>query len=196
MPYVNHGIKRRALVAVIGSADAPQILEKAAYDAGRQVIRAGFTLICGGLSGVMEAACRGAWEEIRAGGAPGPLDSPFAGYPAGRIIGVLPGTDKESANPYVEIAIPTGIGYARNTIIACACDALLAVGGGSGTLSEISMAWQYGKPIVVLEGLPGLSAVLAGKALDDRRSDVILGARDPKEAVAMIRSALEERGVV
>jgi uncharacterized protein (TIGR00725 family) len=144
----------------------------------------------------MEAACRGAWEEIRTGRAHGPPDNPIAGYPTGRIIGFLPGTDKESANPYVEIAIPTGIGYARNTIIACACDAVIAVGGGSGTLSEISMAWQYGKPIVVLTGLPGLSAVLAGKALDERRSDVILGAKDSKEAVATIGSALEERGVV
>lgn len=124
----------------------------------------------------MEAACRGALSE--------------AGNISGRIIGILPGTDKHDANPYTDIVIATGMGNARNMIIACASDALIAVGGGSGTLSEIAMAWQYGKPIVVIEGLPGTADSLVGKSLDDRRNDTIAGVRTAAEAISFIRQRL------
>lgn len=167
----------QTLIAVVGSARASKPLIDAAYEAGRAIIKAGYSLLCGGLGGVMEAACRGARSE--------------SGENSGRIIGILPGTDKSDANPYVDIAIPTGVGYARNMIVACASDALIAVGGGSGTMSEIAMAWQYGKPIVVIEGLPGTAGVLAGKSLDDRRGDRIVGARNAAEAVAVVRQLID-----
>jgi len=171
--------KLKHLIAVIGSARATDTAQKAAYEAGREIIRHGFSLICGGLSGIMEAACRGAHDE--------------AGENSGRIIGILPGTSKHDANRYVDIAIPTGIGYARNAVIACAADGVIAVSGESGTLSEIAYSWQYGKPIVVIRGLPGVSSTLAGVAFDNRRQDTIYGAESGAEAVALIRDILNRQ---
>lgn len=166
----------QTLIAVIGSSSANKRVLDAAFEIGVEIIKAGFSLICGGLSGVMEAACKGAFSE--------------AGECSGRIIGILPGYDKGDANPYVDIAIATGIGYARNCIIASSADALIAVSGGSGTLSEIALAWQYGKPIIVLEGMPGFTANLVDHALDNRRDDRIIGVKTPKDAITIIKSIL------
>jgi uncharacterized protein (TIGR00725 family) len=167
----------QTLIAVIGSSSASQSVLDAAYETGAEIIKGGFSLICGGLSGVMEAACKGAHS--------------IAGANSGRIIGILPGQDKWEANPYADIVITTGIGYARNSIIACSADAVIAVSGGSGTLSEIALAWQYGKPIVVLQGLPGFSAQLIGLSIDERRNDSIHGAANPREAISIIKSRLD-----
>jgi uncharacterized protein (TIGR00725 family) len=89
-------------------------------------------LVCGGLGGVMEAACRGAKE----GG--------------GTTVGILPGSERSAANEFVDVAIPTGLGEARNALVVRAADALIAVGGGYGTLSEIAFALKAGKPVVGL----------------------------------------------
>jgi uncharacterized protein (TIGR00725 family) len=159
----------KKLIAVIGSSTAGKKPLDLAYETGEEIIRAGFSLLTGGLSGVMEAACRGA-EHI-------------AGPNSGRIIGILPGTSKQSANRYVDIAIPTGIGYCRNF----ASDGVIAIAGGSGTLSELAMAWQNGKPIVVLRTTEGLGPEFAGRALDDRRTDTILGAQTAAEAVEILK---------
>jgi uncharacterized protein (TIGR00725 family) len=167
----------QTLIAVVGSSSASQPVLDSAFKTGAEIMKAGFSLICGGLSGVMEAACRGAFSIV--------------GTNSGRIIGILPGLDKQDANPYADIVIATGIGYARNSIIACTADAVIAVSGGSGTLSEIAFAWQYGKPVVVLGGLPGFSARLIGLSIDERRNDNIRGAADPEEAIAIVKSRLE-----
>lgn len=122
----------RTLVAVIGGS-APTAEEAAAAEAvGRALAETGAVLICGGRGGVMEAACRGA----KAAG--------------GVTIGILPGTDRREANPYVDIPIVTGIGVARNTIIARTAHAAVAVGGSYGTLSEIAFALAFGVPVVGL----------------------------------------------
>jgi uncharacterized protein (TIGR00725 family) len=89
-------------------------------------------LVCGGLGGAMEAACRGASE---AGGV---------------TVGILPGDDRSAANRFVEVAIPTGLGEARNALVVRSADALVAVGGGYGTLSEIAFALKAGKPVIGL----------------------------------------------
>ena len=119
-------------IAVIGgSAPTPQ--EAATAEAvGRALAQAGAVLICGGRGGVMEAACRGA----KAAG--------------GITIGILPGTDRHGANPFVDIPIVTGIGVARNAIITRTAQAVVAVGGGYGTLSEIALALAFGVPVVGL----------------------------------------------
>ena len=170
----------RTLIGVIGASQISESVGNTAYDVGKQVMRAGYSLICGGLGGVMEAVCRGAYEEV--------------GEDSGRIIGLLPGTSKKDANPFVDIVIPTGIGYARNLIIACSSDAVIAVSGGSGTLSEIAMAWQYGKPVIVIDKLPGISAQLIGKTLDSRQSKQdtrrIIGVENAEEAVSLINGLL------
>ncbi len=168
---------REILIGVIGSSSASEIAKKVAFEVGKEIIRSGFTLVCGGLGGVMEAASRGAYEE--------------SGGDTRRIIGILPGTEKNDANPYIGIAIATGIGYARNMIIACSSDAVIAIEGGSGTLSEISMAWQYKKPIVVMEDAGGISATLVGKQLDNRRDYRIKGAKSAGQALEIIKNELK-----
>lgn len=97
---------------------------------GRLLAERGAAVVCGGLGGTMEAACRGA----RSGG--------------GTTIGLLPGFDRADANPYVDVAIPTGLGEARNALIVRAADAVIALGGGYGTLSEIALALRAGKRVV------------------------------------------------
>jgi uncharacterized protein (TIGR00725 family) len=103
-----------------------------AEEVGRRLAAAGAVLLCGGLGGVMEAACRGA----RAGG--------------GHTIGILPGTERTEANPFVDVAVATGLGQARNVLIVLSSDALIAIGGGFGTLSEIALALRHGRPVVGL----------------------------------------------
>jgi uncharacterized protein (TIGR00725 family) len=164
----------KTLIGIIGTSKPLGSALSVAYEVGREIIRAGYTLICGGLGGVMEAACRGAREE--------------AGSDSGRIIGVIPGTQKSDANPYTDIVLASGMGYARNMIIACASDALIAVSGESGTLSEIAMAWTYGKPVVVMENLPGITSQLIGSFLDiSMSSRRIFGAKTAQEAVDLLR---------
>jgi len=168
-----------ALVGVIGASSVDEESYNVAFKLGKLIVDSGYHLICGGLGGVMEAACRGAQSS----------NNPERG----KIIGIIPGSNKYDANPYVEIVISTGIGYARNMIIACSADVVIAVSGGSGTLSEIAMAWQYGKPIIVMENLPGISAQFAGKTLDNRRDDRIIGAKSPEEAIKNVKSILSNK---
>ena len=167
------------LVGVIGASAASERVLNAAFETGKELMKADFGLICGGLGGVMEAACRGAQS-----GKAGTADR------RPPIVGVLPGYDKADANPYVEIVITTGMGYARNSVIASSADAVIAVSGGSGTLSEIAFAWQYGKPIIIIRNLPGIPGELIDRALDERRKDSIVGAENPREAVRIVESML------
>jgi uncharacterized protein (TIGR00725 family) len=97
---------------------------------GREVARHGAVLVCGGLGGVMEAACRGAKEA------------------GGTTFGILPGGDRSAANRFVDYALPTGLGEARNTLVVRCADALVAVGGAYGTLSEIAFALKAGKRVI------------------------------------------------
>ena len=159
-------------IAVCG---ASRIIDPAVTEIARAIgagiMRAGCTLVCGGRDGVMEAACRGA-AEARAAGATG-----------GLIVGILPSNSKADANPWCDVVIPTGIGYARNSIVVLAGDAVILVGGGSGTLSELAYAWQFGKPMVAVVPSGGWAEALAGHSLDDRRADWIVAAASADEAV-------------
>ncbi len=119
----------RRLIAVIGGRQADNELLTIAEDVGSRIVRKGAVLVCGGLTGVMEAASRGAKKE------------------GGVTIGILP-EGKEDANPYIDIPISTGLGLARNAIIANSADALIAIGGEYGTLSEIAFALQIEKPVI------------------------------------------------
>jgi uncharacterized protein (TIGR00725 family) len=122
----------RPYVAVVGPGDAAPDQAAAAEAVGRELARRGAVLVCGGLGGAMEAACRGARE----GG--------------GATLGILPGADRRQANPYVDVAVPTGLGEARNALVVRAADALIAVGGAYGTLSEIALGLKAGKPVIGL----------------------------------------------
>lgn len=126
-----HGYNR-LMIAVIGGSNASPEHCTLAYRVGLELARRGATVVCGGLEGVMEAVCRG----TRDGG--------------GTAIGILPGDDPAQANPYVDIPIPTGMGYARNAIVAKAGRAIIAIDGAYGTLSEIAHALGDGTPVVGL----------------------------------------------
>ena len=119
-------------VAVVGGGESDEATCALAEDVGRELARRGAVVVCGGLGGVMEAACRGAKAE------------------GGTTVGVLPGDDRRSANAYVDVAVATGMGEARNAIVARTADVLVAVAGEFGTLSEIAMALRLGKPVVGL----------------------------------------------
>src|SRR3954452_9733152 len=122
----------RAYVAVVGAGHASAQQTSDAELVGRGLAEAGAVVVCGGLGGVMEAACRGA----RGAG--------------GVTVGILPGSDRADANEFVSVAIATGLGEARNALVVRAADALVAVGGEYGTLSEIALALKTGTPVVAL----------------------------------------------
>jgi uncharacterized protein (TIGR00725 family) len=131
------------IIAVVGSGEAiSEDIGQHAEHVGRLVAERGWILVTGGKGGVMEAASRGAH---RAGG---------------RVVGLLPERDRSQANPHVEISIATGLGEARNAIVATCCDAMIAIGGEYGTLSEIAFALKLGKPVAAISSswgaLPGL----------------------------------------
>ena len=171
----------RPIIAVIGNRDATAAQCEFAEQIGRLLVERGFRVLTGGLGGVMEAASRGArsasnWRE-------------------GDVIGILPGSSTGAANPYVDIVIPSGMGYARNVLIIQTAQALVAVGGGAGTLSEVALAWQSDKPIVALsvpELVQGVSGEFAGRALDARRRPPVLGATTAEEAVRLVELAVSE----
>jgi len=118
------------LVSVIGGSECTAAEAVVAEEIGRRLAQAGVGLVCGGRGGVMEAACRGA---ARAGGL---------------TIGLLPGSSSEEANAYVRAALPTGLGEARNALVVRAGEAVIAIGGGLGTLSEIALALRLEKRVV------------------------------------------------
>lgn len=119
----------KRIIAVIGGAQPSSRETRLAEEVGRELARRGVALVCGGLGGVMEAACKGARSE------------------GGLTIGILPGDKREAANNYVQIPIVTGLGYARNIAVVKTAQAVIAVGGSYGTLSEISHALQGGIPV-------------------------------------------------
>ena len=125
-------MNRKSFIAVIGGSEPSVEETRLAESVGRELANRGAILVCGGLGGVMEAACKGA-------------------HSAGGItIGILPGDSRHAANPYVQIPIVTGIGYARNITVVKSAQAVIAIGGSYGTLSEISHALQSGIPVIGL----------------------------------------------
>jgi uncharacterized protein (TIGR00725 family) len=151
-------------VAVVGSASCDERVSALAEAVGREIARRGAVLVCGGRGGVMEAACRGAKAE------------------GGTTIGILPGTDRSEANPYVDLPIVTGLAEARNAIVVRSADAVVAVSGGYGTLSEIGLALKMGRPVV---GLGTWELCRTGQALDAVvRADTAKGAVELALALA------------
>lgn len=124
---------RSGYVGVIGSGQCPDATYGLARDVGFEIGRKGWTLVCGGLGGVMEGAAKGCLEA------------------GGMTIGILPGLEKSSANPYINISIPTGLGDGRNLLVVRASDVLIAIAGGYGTLSEIALALKMKRPVIGLK---------------------------------------------
>ena len=123
----------RKYVAVIGGGEANPEVAALAFEVGRELAQGGAVVVCGGLGGVMEAAARGVQE---AGGV---------------SIGILPDPDRRRANPYLTYAIPTNLGHARNLLIVHSADAVIAIDGSYGTISEAAIALKLGKPVIALQ---------------------------------------------
>ena len=155
-------IDKKKFIAVIGGSQPTSKETKVAEEVGRLLAKQGAILVCGGLGGVMEAACKGASSE------------------GGITIGILPGDNRQAANPYVQIPIVTGIGYARNVAVVKSAQAVIAIGGNYGTLTEIGHALQSDLPVI---GLNTWSISRNGE-----QDDSIIPAQSPAEAV---KKALE-----
>lgn len=172
MPFGVAGVH----VAVCGGGEADEATCAQAEAVGRELARLGAVVVTGGLGGVMAAACRGA----KAGG--------------GATLAVLPGDDRRAANPWVDLAVPTGMGEARNAVVVRAADAVVAVSGEFGTLSEIALALRLGKPVV---GVDTWQLSRRGAAVDAVHAvaDPVAAARLAVElAQAILRSTTRERG--
>ena len=125
-------IRKRIRIAVIGGSRPGRQALDTALEVGRLIARSGAVVVCGGLGGVMEAASRGAREE------------------GGLVVGILPGNSPADANPWIDIPIATGLGYTRNSLVVMNADAIIAVDGEYGTLSEIAYGLIQGKKVVGL----------------------------------------------
>lgn len=165
------GITRSLRIALCGPGEATPEEAAAAEQIGRLIAECGCILICGGLGGAMEAACRGAKES------------------GGITIGVLPGYDAAAANRWVDVPICTGMGQARNVVVVATADAVIAAGGGFGTLSEIALALRLGRPVVLLGGWGPTLATAEARAVLSRHGRQLVQAATPEEAVEAAVSA-------
>ena len=155
-------IDRKKCIAVIGGSQPTSKEAELAEEVGRQLAKQDAILVCGGLGGVMEAACKGASSED------------------GTTIGILPGDSRQTANPYIQIPIVTSIGYARNVAVVKSAQAVIAIGGSYGTLTEIGHALQSNIPVI------GLNTWVISK--NGQQDSSIIPAQNPAEAV---KKALE-----
>ncbi len=164
---------RRLQISVVGFNEdsCTEVARDAAYRVGRAIAMQGAIVVSGGLGGVMEAASRGASE---AGGA---------------SVGIIPSADSAQANKYCDFVVATGLGKARDFLVAYSGEAMIIVGGGAGTLTEVAAAYQADKPIVSVRGTGGVADDWAGRHLDHRRKRPIIEASNPEDAV---KKALRE----
>ncbi len=159
-------------ISVIGGSDSDQNAQQLAEQVGKEIAENNLVLVCGGMGGVMEAACRGAKSA------------------GGTTVGILPTDNKKDGNPHLDIVIPTGLGYSRNFLVARTGDAVIAIAGSAGTLSEMAIAWFSDKPVIALVSSGGWAEKLAGTRIDERRTDSVIAARNAKEAVELAMKAL------
>ena len=157
-------ITKKRFIAIIGGSQCTAQEAKLAKEVGRGLAKRGAILVCGGLGGIMEAACKGASLE------------------GGLTIGILPGGNRQTANPYIQIPIVTNLGEARNVVIVKSAQAVIAIGGGYGTLSEIGHALRNGLPIV------GLNTWRLSR--NDQPDNSIIPAQNPSEAVDIALSLM------
>ncbi len=161
---------RSCVVSVVGGANCTQEQYAVAEEVGRLLAEEGAILVCGGRTGIMEAACLGAYKA------------------GGFTLGILPGFSRADGNDYLTIVIPTGLGHARNALVVQAGQVVIAIGGGYGTLSEIGIALKTGRKVI---GLDSWQATDSKGQLAD-----IIKASSPKEAVGLAISFAGEEGLV
>ena len=155
--------KQKIVISVIGGSSIGTRVEDLAEKVGAMIADLGCVLVCGGLGGAMEAAAKGA---KKAGGI---------------TIGILPGKEKDDANPYIDIALPTSIGYARNTIVACSADIIVALPGSFGTNTEICYGLIHSRPVIDL-GNWNVNGMIDAKDLEEAEEKI-------KKIIKKIQSA-------
>jgi len=173
---------RAKTVSVIGSgALSPRDPRRAlAFDLGKALIDHGYVMVCGGLGGVMAAAAEGARASEH--------------HRPGCIVGILPGEEAGAGNPHLDLALPTGLGHLRNSIVARS-DAVVAIGGGAGTLSEMALAWIFDR-VVLAYRVGGWSGEMADRPVDGRRrfpgrpEDRVYGVDSADEVIALLARLL------
>lgn len=159
-------MNRKIIIAVIGASESTKKQDQIAEEAGKLIAENNMVLICGGLGGVMESAARGAKANN------------------GQTIGILPSREKTTANPYIDIAIPTGLAEARNLILINSADFVISIGGGYGTLSEIAFALKNNVPVI------GIGTWQASTG--DVKAE-IKSVNSPKEAIQVIIASLNRK---
>jgi uncharacterized protein (TIGR00725 family) len=167
---------RKYQIAVIGynKDKCTEHSRNIAFEVGKEIARSGSILICGGLGGVMEAACRGAKKYD------------------GLTIGIIPQEEFSFANKFCDVVICTGIGFARDIIVATSADGIIAIGGGVGTMIELGVGYIKNKLMVVVAGSGGVSDRYGGKFLDERKIVPLMIAKDARSAVQMVLKHREE----
>lgn len=178
-------MNRRKIVAIVGDAKIEEGSQKynVAFEVGKALIDAGYRIQTGGLGGVMRAACRGAKSSEK--------------YKDGDIIALVPSFDVNEVNEFADIVIPTGLDVMRNALVANA-SAVVAIGGGAGTLTEIAFAWTFGRLIVGVNNVGGWSGKLAGYKVDERvryseiENDMVYPATNGQEVVEIINKNIDK----
>jgi len=160
---MNLKIRQKITISIIGGHDSDSKMDTLAHKVGKIVAEMDCVLVCGGLGGVMQASSHGAKEA------------------GGLTIGLLPGKDKKDANPYIDIALPTSIGYARNAMVACSADIIVALRGSHGTRCEISYGLVYGRPVIDL-GNWNIEGMIKVKNIKEAESKI-------RELIRSIREA-------
>lgn len=171
-------MNRKASISIIGDGTVGEASKKYALAErlGKALVEAGYRIVCGGRSGVMEAAAKGA------------TTSPS--YTSGDVVGILPVTDTGEANPYIDVVIPTPLGHLRNALVIQS-DAVIAIGGGAGTLAELAFAWIYDRRTIAFR-VDGWSGELADRRIDDRQrfdddtDDRVVGVDTVQEALEVL----------
>jgi uncharacterized protein (TIGR00725 family) len=166
-------------VAIIGANDQTTNEKQTqfAYELGKWLMDNDYTIINGGMGGTMEACARGARTSNN--------------FETHRMIAILPLTDYRGGNPFSGIKISTHLGLARNRLILVNADMVVAIGGGAGTLNEITIAWELGLPIAAFSGSGGWSEKLAGEQIDSRRTDRVTGVKTLTEFITWITNQSE-----
>jgi len=166
------------IVSVFGSnSGIDEEVVKLSEQLGKLILDLGCSVCTGGRGGVMEAVSRGARKS--------------SNWTGKEVLGILPESEREAGNQFLDVVIPTGLGLFRNMLVARTGDACISIAGGAGTLSEIAFAWQIGKPIAVMSTTGGWSSELAGVNLDHRRVEPVQGLTNMEEAKSWLRKQLD-----
>ena len=164
---------RKKVVSVIGGHSCTDNVEQIAHKLGKKLAKVAHVLISGGLKGTMKAVCKGFKQS------------------GGLTVGIIPSYDKDTANEFVDIVIPTGLGLARNTLVAASADVVIALPGKAGTLSEIAYALQFGIPVISLDSwdIPG---VIRAETVEEavRMARQILGSRKTSKQIKELTKKL------